>query len=448
MSSSVIIDWEQLAAEERARCLRLQQEFIDTRAYARRLARRCAATQAVTGVRIGVPLVTTPGIEEGSAALAEQLSSLRKRLTSVEEQLDSAARGFAHERAAARPVRQAPAPAARPSTTAADELAAWRERESTRQRAETEAAAERVRAEAAEREAATRLARAADLAEALPDRAEEVHDAARAVLAGAPGAEAAFARLAAAGREAEHAARAREEVAVLRERIALVAEQVTAARDPKAPAYADMLRAQEAKCGDDLARLGDVLRVAQEVLGRLTAAESRAELIVAVHAAMSEVWSLTAAPGAVTAEPAESATGHRVSTGVAGAAGHLVNTVLVPLPDAFPHHAIRFDMNDADSLTAEIVRIPGGDPAADRAAQEHMCADMDELTARLAARGFASTWREQAPAGALPVETAARVERDQEAAERAETAAAAISRARAAARQTATQRTDPARGDT
>ncbi|MEI5527800.1 hypothetical protein WB401_09875 [Streptomyces brasiliscabiei] len=45
--------------------------IIDTRAYARRPARRCAATQAVTGVRIGVPLVTTAGMEEGSAALAE-----------------------------------------------------------------------------------------------------------------------------------------------------------------------------------------------------------------------------------------------------------------------------------------------------------------------------------------------------------------------------------------
>lgn len=119
MSSSVFIDWKQLAAEERDRCLRLQQDFVETRAYARRLARRCAATQAVTGARIGVPLVVTPGIEEGSGALAEQLGALRARLTEVEEQLDSAARGFARERAAARPARQAAAPPARPSSTAA-----------------------------------------------------------------------------------------------------------------------------------------------------------------------------------------------------------------------------------------------------------------------------------------------------------------------------------------
>ncbi|WP_371662718.1 hypothetical protein [Streptomyces sp. NBC_00280] len=435
MSSSVFIDWKQLAAEERDRCLRLQQDFVETRAYARRLARRCAATQAVTGARIGVPLVVTPGIEEGSGALAEQLGALRARLTEVEEQLDSAARGFARERAAARPARQAAAPPARPGSTAAGELAAWRERENARQRAEAESAAERARAETAERAAATTLARAAELAEALPGRAEEVHGAARAVLAGAPGAEDAFARLATAGREAERAARAREEATMLRERIALVTAQVSAARHPKAAGYADTLRAREAECGDDTGRLGDLLRLAQEVLGRLTAAESRAELIAAVHAAMNEVWSVTDATGPMTAE-------HHAS-----AAGHRDNALFVPLPDTFPHHAVRFDLDDADLLTAEIVRTRDGDPAADRAAQEHMCADMDELTARLAARGFASTWREQAPAGAFAAETAARSESGGEAAARAEAEAAAISRARAAARQTATQRKDPARGD-
>ncbi|UXY29676.1 hypothetical protein [Streptomyces sp. HUAS TT20] len=291
------------------------------------------------------------------------------------------------------------------------------------------------------------LARAAELAEALPDRADEVHDTARAVLVGAPGAEAAFARLAAMGREAERAARAREEAVLLHERIALVAEQVAAARDPKAPAYADTLRAQEAKCGDDLARLGDVLRVAQEVLGRLTATESRTELIAAVHAAMSEVWSLTDAPGPMTAQRRASTVGPHESTAYAGDAGHPADSVLVPLPDTFPHHAVRFDLDDADSLTAEIVRMPGGDPAADRAAQEHMCADMDELTARLAARGFASTWREQAPAGAFAAETVARAQGTREATERAEAEAAAINRARSATRRTATQRTDQARGD-
>lgn len=435
MSSSVIIDWARLEAEERDRCLRLQQDFIETRAYARRLARRCAATQAVTGVRIGVPLVVAPGIEDGSGVLAEQLGALRARLTDVEEQLDSAARGFARERAAARPARQVAAPPARPSSTAAGELAAWRERENARQRAETEAVAERARAEAAERAAATTLARAAELAEALPDRAEEVHGAARAVLAGTSGAEDAFVRLAAAGREAERAARAREEATVLRERIALVAAQVSAANHPKAAGYADTLRAREAGCEDDAARLGDLLRLAQEVLGRLTAAESRAELIAAVHAAMNEVWSVTDATGPMTAEHGESAAGYRE------------NALFVPLTDTFPHHAVRFDLDDADLLTAEIVRTHDGDPAADRAAQEHMCADMDELTARLAARGFASTWREQAPAGAFAAEAAARAESGGEAAARAEAEAAVISRARSAGRQTATQRKDPARGD-
>ena len=438
MSSSVIIDWEQLAAEERDRCLRLQQDFIETRAHARRLGRRCAVTQAVTGVRIAVPLVATPGIEEGSAALAEQLGTLRARLTGVEEQLDSAARGFARERAAARPARQMVAPAARPSTTAAGELAAWRAREETRRRAETEAAAEQARAEAAERTAATTLARAAELAAVLPHRAEEVHGAARAVLAGAPGAEDAFARFAAAGREAEHAARVREEAALQHERIALVVAQVSAARHPKAAGYADTLRAREAGCADDPARLGELLRLAQEVLGRLTAAESRAELIAAVHAAMNEVWSVTEATGPLTAEHREHA------------AGHQENALLVPLPDTFPHHAVRFDLDDADLLTAEIVRSHDGDPAADRAAQQHMCADMDKLTVRLAARGFASTWREQAPAGAFAAETAetaAHAESGEEAARQAETEAAVISRARAAARRTATQRKDPARGD-
>lgn len=420
MSASVIIDWERLAAEERDRCLRLQQEFIEERARARRLTRRCAAAEAVTGVRVCVPRVVMPGIEEGSDALAEQLGALRQRLTSVEGQLDSAARNFTRERTAARPARRAGASRARPTTTAADDLAAWRERESARQRAETEVTAARARAEAAERAAVTTLARAADLAEAMPDRAEEVHEAARSVLAGAPGAEEDFARLATAGREATRAVRAREEAALLRERIGLLTGQVARASHPRAEAYANSLRDREADCGDDPGRLTEVLGLAQEVLGRLTAAESRAQLIAAVHEAMGEVWSLTDSAGPMTATTRDG------------------DTFLVPLPERFPHHAVQFAVGDDDALTAEVVRLPGGDSRTDRAAQEHMCADMDEMTVRLAARGFASTWREQAPAGAFAAGTAARAGGASERAEEAE--AAALTRARQAARQAAVQR--------
>ncbi|MEU1476944.1 hypothetical protein [Streptomyces sp. NPDC005760] len=450
MSASVVIDWEQLAAEERARCLRLQQQFIEARAYARTLDRRCAATEAVTGVRITVPLVVIPETEEGSEALAGQLGVLRRRLTDVEEQLDSSARGFAREQATARPARLAsPSPASRPRTTAADDLAAWRARERERQRTETEAAEQRTRAAAAERTAATTLARAAELAEALPGRAEEVHGAAQAVLAGAPGAEAAFTRLVATGREATRQARAREEAVLLRERIALLAERVAEAAHPKAGTYAQTLRERETDCGDDTVRLAEVLGLAQEVLGRLTAAESRAELIAAVHDAMGGAWSLTdvsapTAAGAMTA-PATAAEGA---------------SVVVPLPEAFPHHAVRFGLDDADALTAEVVRLPGGDPAADRAAQEHVCAEMDELTARLAARGFATTWREQAPAGAFAAMVAAAVgtsgaaaatetarREETETARREEAEAAEAGRARQARRQATAQRDGRTRGD-
>ncbi|MGW5103783.1 hypothetical protein [Streptomyces sp. NPDC004100] len=439
MSASVIIDWERLAAEERARCLRLQQEFIEVRAYVRTLNRRCAATEAVTGVRIAVPLVVMPGIEEGSGALAEQLESLRRNLTAVEEQLDSSARAFARERASARPAAQAaPSPASRPRTTAADDLAAWRAKEDERRRTATEAAERQARAEAAERTAATTLARAAELAEALPERAAEVHGAAQAVLAGAPGAEETFARLVATGRDATRAARAREEAVLLRERIALMAERVEEAVHPKAHAYAAVLREREAGCGDDAGQLAEVLGIAQEVLGRLTAAESRAELIAAVHEAMGASWSLTDASAPATATATAAA-----PTAAEGA------SVVVPLPEAFPHHAVRFGLDDADALTAEVVRLPGGDPAADRAAQEHMCAEMDELTARLAARGFATTWREQAPAGAFAAMAAAtggttgatRADTAADAARREEAEAAEAARARQSARQAPRQAT-------
>ncbi|WP_333756324.1 hypothetical protein [Streptomyces sp. IBSBF 3352] len=434
MSASVIIDWERLAAEERARCLNLQQEFIEARAHARTLDRRCAATEAVTRTRIEVPLVVVPDIEEGSGALAEQLTALRRRLTDVEERLDSSARDFVRQQASARPARSAaPAPPARPRTTAADELAAWREKENERRRAEIAAVERRARAETAERTAASTLARAAELAEALPGRAEEVHGAAQAVLTGQPGAEDAFARLVAAGREATRRARAREEAALLRERIVLLTERVAEAAHPKARAYADTLRQREADCADDTGRLTEVLGLVQEVLGRLTAAESRAELIAAVHAAMGEQWSLTDVPGPATAAAS--------ATAVEGA------SVVVPLPEAFPHHAVRFDLDAVDALTAEVVRLPGGDPAMDRGAQERMCAEMDELTAQLAARGFATTWREQAPAGAFAAMAGAT--RTTDAAERAreEAEAAEVSRARQTARQATAQRADRTRGD-
>jgi hypothetical protein len=122
--------------------------------------------------------------------------------------------------------------------------------------------------------------------------------------------------------------------------------------------------------------------------------------------------------------------------------------VLVPLPDTFPHHAVRFDVDGADTLTAEVVRLPGGDPAADRAAQEQMCGDMDELTERLATRGFATRWREQAPAGAFPAAAAgagdAATEGGRSTAEETARAeqerAAAVSRARAAAPRQAASR--------
>lgn len=127
----------------------------------------------------------------------------------------------------------------------------------------------------------------------------------------------------------------------------------------------------------------------------------------------------------------------------------------MPLPDAFPHHAVRFDVDGADALTAEVVRLPGGDPATDRAAQERMCGDMDELTERLAARGFATRWREQAPAGAFPAAaaTAGDAAADGGRSTAGETAraeqerAAAISRARAAVpRQAASRPTGPEGG--
>ncbi|MEU0414103.1 hypothetical protein ABZ307_40845 [Streptomyces griseorubiginosus] len=439
MSSSVIIDWERLAAEERARCLRLQQEFIEVRAHARTLDRRCAVTEAVTGARIAVPLVVMPEIEEGSGVMAEQLQSVRRHLTAVEEQLDAAARGFTREQAAVRPTRQGvPSPAARSRTTAAGDLAAWRAKEDERRRTETAAAERRTRAEAAERTAATVLARAAELTEALPDRAEEVRRAAQAVLAGEPGAEDGFARLVATGREATRAAREREEATLLRERIALLTERVATASHPKAGAYAETLRRRESDCRDDTVRLAELLDLAQEVLGRLTAAESRAELIAAVHGAMGEAWSLTdasvSAPVTTTTAAAEEAT-----------------SVLVPLPGTFPHHAVRFGLDDVDALTAEVVRLPGGDPAADRAAQQQMCAGMDELTARLAARGFATVWREQAPAGAFAAMSATAHTADAaEASRREEAEAAEVSRARQAARQAprqaSAQRDDRTRG--
>ncbi|WP_328922586.1 hypothetical protein [Streptomyces griseoaurantiacus] len=442
MSSSVIIDWEQLAAAERDRCLALRQEFLEARAHARRLARRCAVARAVTGTRVGVPEVVTPGIEEGSTALAEQLDSVRERLAAVETQLEESARTYARERAAARPARGTAVPRPGATTTATDQLAAWRARENERQRALDDAVADRNRAEAAERAAAATLEQAAELARALPGRAEEVHAAARGVLAGEPGAQESFARLSAAARETARAERAREEATLLRERIALVTERVAAARHPAADTYADTLRARTDGCGEDPAALTAALRLAQEVLGRLTAAESRAELVAAVHEAMGEVWSLTDAPD-----------GTAAVGGAAAARGDVA--VLLPLPDAFPHHAVRFDVDGADALTAEVVRLPGGDPATDRAAQERMCGDMDELTERLAARGFATRWREQAPAGAFPAAaaTAGDAAADGGRSTAGETAraeqerAAAISRARAAApRQAASRPTGPEGG--
>jgi hypothetical protein len=435
MSSSVIIDWEQLAAAERDRCLGLQQEFLEARAHARRLARRCAVARAVTGTRIGVPDVATPGIEEGSAALAAQLDSVRERLAAVETQLEESARTYARERAAARPGRGTAVPRPGATTTATDQLAAWRARENERQRALDDATADRSRAEAAERAAIVTLERAAELARALPGRADEVHAAARGMLAGTPGAQESFARLSAAARETSRAERAREEATLLRERIVLVTEQVAAARHPAAGRYADTLRARTDGCGEDPAALTAALGLAQEVLGRLTAAESRAELVAAVHEAMGEVWSLTDAPD-----------GTAAVGGAAAARGDAA--VLVPLPDTFPHHAVRFDVDGADTLTAEVVRLPGGDPAADRAAQEQMCGDMDELTERLATRGFATRWREQAPAGAFPAAAAgagdAATEGGRSTAEETARAeqerAAAVSRARAAAPRQAASR--------
>lgn len=443
MSSSVIIDWERLAAEERARCLRLQQEFLEVRAYSRTLNRRCAVTEAVTGARITVPLVVMPEIEEGSGALLEQLNALRRNLTAVEEQLDSAARGFTREQAAARPTQHsAPSPVARSRTTAADDLAAWRAKEDERRRTETAAAEQRTRAEAAERTAATVLARAGELAEALPDRAEEVHRAAQAVLAGAAGAEEGFARLVAAGRQATRAARDREEAELLRERLALLTERIATASHPRAGAYAQTLRQRESDCRNDTVRLAELLDLAQEVLGRLTAAESRAALIAAVHGAMGEAWSLTDAPASTAATAA---------TVAATAEDDM--SVVVPLPGPFAHHAVRFGLDDVDALTAEVVRLPGGDPAADQAAQQHMCAGMDELTARLAARGFATVWREQAPAGAFAAMSAATTASARTAdteASRQEAEAAEVSRARqarrAAPRQATAQRDDRTRG--
>jgi hypothetical protein len=471
MSSSVIIDWERLAAAERDRCLGLQQEFAETRARARRLARRCAVARAVTGARVGVPEVVTPGIEEGSVALAEQLASVREQLTVVETRLAESAGAYARERAAARPASgAATAERAAPRTTAAGELAAWRARESERRRTLDDAAAGRARAEVAERAAAATLEQAAELARALPGRAEEVHAAARGVLAGEPGAQESFARLTAAAREAARADRAREEAALLRERIALVTEQVGAARHRGARSYADALRTRTDGCGDDLPALAETLHLAEEVLGRLTAEESRAELVAAVHEAMGEVWSLTdASEGAGASEGAHVSDGAGAAhtAGVAHDAGaaHAAGvahgdaearlraaTVLVPLPDAFPYHAVRFDLDDADALTAEVVRLPGGDPAADRTAQEHMCGDMDELTARLAARGFATKWREQAPAGAVAAGTTAAhgtaAGSSAEEASAEESRAAALSRARATTTTQArtTRPTGPAGG--
>ncbi|MEU7662027.1 hypothetical protein [Streptomyces lincolnensis] len=383
MSSSVVIDWKLLAEQERSACLRHREAFVELRRRARTLERRAAVVGAVTGSRISVPSVTEPGLDADSGNLASALDAASALLARTEERLHAA---IAVHSSSARPAARLPAAETAPppvGPSAAEELARWRERQGARRDPA------RKPLNSAETEKA--YTQAAEVIEVFPDRKDQILELVRTSVAGDTGDALALARVRAEADAAIEERRDGERAASLRERIQLLISRIadsTHGRD-----YAATLSDRVAAAGLDGPRLQRLYDQSRTLLGELTSWQDRSDLLATMEQAMADVWDF----------------GPDTPMVILTAAGTDDRALATPLPTRTAHptqagHAVRLTIEQNSLVHAEVVRLPGGNPAGDTEAQSLLCDRMDEFAARMADHGCPVSWTEGPPAGAVAAE--------------------------------------------